>query len=179
MRSPHEAPARGHRIQTRGDRIEVVCHAGLRPTVVIMRATFRAFKRCGSLLDGFAAGALVQAAWKYGSLGASRSHRNRTRPDAAETADRRLDRRRSTPAAAGAPPAKTGRFRVVTLHASGGMGKVFVAKDDQLNRSVALKEIREQFADDPQIRDRFLREAEVTGQLEHPGIVPVYALGTL
>src|SRR5580698_6292533 len=72
---------------------------------------------------------------------------------------------------------ETTRFRVVSLHASGGMGKVFVAEDDQLHRSVALKEIQEQFADDPQIRDRFLREAEVTGQLEHPGIVPVYALG--
>ena len=77
----------------------------------------------------------------------------------------------------GALANETGRFRVVTLHASGGMGNVFVAKDDQLNRSVALKEIRELFADDQQIRDRFLREAEVTGQLEHPGIVPVYALG--
>jgi serine/threonine protein kinase len=72
---------------------------------------------------------------------------------------------------------ETTRFRVVALHASGGMGNVFVAKDDQLHRSVALKEIQEQFADDRQIRDRFLREAEVTGQLEHPGIVPVYAMG--
>jgi eukaryotic-like serine/threonine-protein kinase len=70
-----------------------------------------------------------------------------------------------------------GRFRVETLHASGGMGNIFVAKDEQLNRSVALKEIQDRFADDPQIRERFLREAEVTGQLEHPGIVPVYALG--
>ena len=72
---------------------------------------------------------------------------------------------------------ETTRFRVVSLHASGGMGNVFVAKDDQLHRSVALKEIQERFADDRQIRDRFLREAEVTGQLEHPGIVPVYAMG--
>ena len=57
------------------------------------------------------------------------------------------------------------------------MGNVFVAKDDHLHRSVVLKEIQERFADDRQIRDRFLREAEVTGQLEHPGIVPVYAMG--
>jgi serine/threonine protein kinase len=84
-----------------------------------------------------------------------------------------------------APPAadvdrsvsETTRFRVVSLHASGGMGNVFVAEDDQLHRSVALKEIQERFADDRQIRERFLREAEVTGQLEHPGIVPVYAMG--
>jgi eukaryotic-like serine/threonine-protein kinase len=103
--------------------------------------------------------------------------------DAAKLDGSETEQTPASPASGAADPAarrtanETGRFRVVTLHASGGMGKVFVAKDDQLNRSVALKEIREQFADDPQIRDRFLREAEVTGQLEHPGIVPVYALG--
>ncbi len=105
------------------------------------------------------------------------------KPDAAQLDGSETAQMPVSPAPAPADPAarrtanETGRFRVVTLHASGGMGKVFVAKDDQLNRSVALKEIREQFADDPQIRERFLREAEVTGQLEHPGIVPVYALG--
>jgi len=79
--------------------------------------------------------------------------------------------------AAGTHANEAGRFRVVTLHASGGMGNVFVAKDDQLNRSVALKEIQPRFADDREVRERFLREAEITGQLEHPGIVPVYAMG--
>ena len=54
---------------------------------------------------------------------------------------------------------------------------MLLAKDDQLHRSVALKEIQAKFADDRQTRDRFLREAEVTGQLEHPGIVPIYAMG--
>src|SRR5208282_765795 len=44
-------------------------------------------------------------------------------------------------------------------------------------REVALKEIQERHADDPDSRARFLREAEVTGGLEHPGIVPVYGLG--
>jgi eukaryotic-like serine/threonine-protein kinase len=99
-------------------------------------------------------------------------------PDAPENAETVVNRSTEPAEAAAAPPPhETGRFRVVTLHAKGGMGNVFVAKDDQLNRSVALKEIQEPFADDPQVRDRFLREAEVTGQLEHPGIVPVYALG--
>src|SRR5208282_2482809 len=45
-------------------------------------------------------------------------------------------------------------------------------------REVALKEIQERHADDPRSRARFLREAEITGGLEHPGIVPVYGLGT-
>src|SRR5262245_35545189 len=69
------------------------------------------------------------------------------------------------------------RFQVLRPHASGGLGEVFVAKDAELNREVALKEIQARHAHHPESRARFLREAEVTGGLEHPGIVPVYALG--
>jgi serine/threonine protein kinase len=70
------------------------------------------------------------------------------------------------------------RFRVLRPHARGGLGAVFVALDDELHREVALKQILESHADDPTSRQRFLVEAEVTGGLEHPGIVPVYGLGT-
>jgi serine/threonine protein kinase len=70
------------------------------------------------------------------------------------------------------------RFRVLRPHARGGLGAVFVALDSELNREVALKQILDEVADDPTSRERFLLEAEVTGALEHPGIVPVYALGT-
>ncbi len=69
------------------------------------------------------------------------------------------------------------RFRVLRPHARGGLGVVFVALDDELHREVALKQILDQHADDPVSRQRFLLEAEVTGGLEHPGIVPVYGLG--
>jgi WD40 repeat protein/serine/threonine protein kinase len=69
------------------------------------------------------------------------------------------------------------RFQILRPHASGGLGEVFVARDGDLNREVALKEIQARHADSPQNRARFVREAEVTGGLEHPGIVPVYALG--
>lgn len=69
------------------------------------------------------------------------------------------------------------RFRVLRSHAKGGLGEVFVAQDTELNREVALKEIQDRFADDEASRSRFLLEAEVTGGLEHPGIVPVYGLG--
>ena len=62
-------------------------------------------------------------------------------------------------------------------HARGGLGEVFVALDEELHREVALKEIQERFADHPDSRARFLREAEITGNLEHPGVVPVYGLG--
>src|SRR5262249_22014987 len=70
------------------------------------------------------------------------------------------------------------RFRVLRPHARGGLGQVFVARDEELKREVALKEIQGRHADDPESRARFLQEAEVTGGLEHPGIVPVYSLGT-
>ena len=70
------------------------------------------------------------------------------------------------------------RFRVLRPHARGGLGAVFVALDTELHREVALKRILDDHADDPTSRQRFLLEAEVTGGLEHPGIVPVYGLGT-
>src|SRR5262249_28836456 len=65
------------------------------------------------------------------------------------------------------------RFRVLRPHARGGLGAVFVALDTELHREVALKQILEKHADDPYSRQRFLVEAEITGGLEHPGIVPV------
>jgi serine/threonine protein kinase/tetratricopeptide (TPR) repeat protein len=57
------------------------------------------------------------------------------------------------------------------------LGAVFVAMDAEVNREVALKQILDRHADDPTSRSRFLLEAEITGGLEHPGIVPVYGLG--
>src|SRR5262249_5103443 len=79
---------------------------------------------------------------------------------------------------AGTPTSSGLRFRVLRPHARGGLGEVFVAHDEELHREVALKEIQDRHADDPPSRARFLLEAEITGGLEHPGIVPVYGLGT-
>jgi non-specific serine/threonine protein kinase/serine/threonine-protein kinase len=73
---------------------------------------------------------------------------------------------------------EAGRFRVLRPHARGGLGEVSVTLDGELRRQVALKEIRPEHADDPAARARFLLEAEVTGHLEHPGVVPVYGLGS-
>jgi serine/threonine protein kinase len=69
------------------------------------------------------------------------------------------------------------RYRILRPHARGGLGEVFVALDQELHREVALKEIQEERAHDSVSRGRFLLEAEITGGLEHPGIVPVYGLG--
>ncbi len=80
------------------------------------------------------------------------------------------------PSGAQAPASQ--RFRVLRPHAKGGLGQVSVAQDQELNREVALKEIQPRFADDEMSRGRFLLEAEITGGLEHPGIVPIYGLGS-
>ncbi len=78
---------------------------------------------------------------------------------------------------AGAVTSGGERFQVLKPHARGGLGAVFVALDRELNREVALKQILDAHADDASSRRRFLLEAEITGRLEHPGIVPVYGLG--
>jgi len=70
-----------------------------------------------------------------------------------------------------------GRFSVLRLHQKGGLGRVSIALDEELNREIALKEILPAHADNEENRTRFVREAEITGALEHPGVVPVYSLG--
>ncbi len=78
---------------------------------------------------------------------------------------------------AGAPTAPGARFRILRPHAKGGLGIVSVALDQELDRPVAFKEIQDKYADHADSRARFVIEAEVTGKLEHPGVVPVYGLG--
>jgi serine/threonine protein kinase len=56
------------------------------------------------------------------------------------------------------------------------LGEVWVAEDLELGREVGLKQIQERHKDNPDSRRRFLREAEITSRLRHPGIVPVYGL---
>jgi PAS domain S-box-containing protein len=68
------------------------------------------------------------------------------------------------------------RYTLTRLHASGGIGRVWLARDSEFGRNVALKELRPERADHATHRARFLQEAHITGQLEHPGIVPVYEL---
>ena len=77
----------------------------------------------------------------------------------------------------GQPTSWNGRFRVVRPHARGGLGVVSVALDDELDREVAFKEIKGEYADHSGRRAQFVLEAEITGKLEHPGIIPIYGLG--
>jgi PAS domain S-box-containing protein len=69
-----------------------------------------------------------------------------------------------------------GRYSLTSVHAFGGIGRVWRARDQHVGRDVALKELRPDQAT-PSAATRFLREARITGQLEHPGVVPVYEIG--
>ncbi len=70
------------------------------------------------------------------------------------------------------------RYQALWAHATGGLGDIFIAEDGELQRRVALKVIQAHHARNPVSRERFMSEAEITGNLEHPGIVPVYGLGS-
>lgn len=65
------------------------------------------------------------------------------------------------------------RYTWVSEVGAGGLGKVWLARDNDLSREVALKEIKPGSSSDEAIR-RLIKEAQITGQLQHPGIVPVY-----
>ncbi|MBS0266175.1 MAG: protein kinase [Planctomycetes bacterium] len=81
------------------------------------------------------------------------------------------------PTNANASHARAERYRILRLHAKGGLGLVSVAEDQELPRQVALKEIQAARAFDQHSRRQFVTEAEITARLEHPGIVPIYGLG--
>ena len=72
------------------------------------------------------------------------------------------------------PPLRRKELTLKGLHSTGGIGQVWIAYDEVLGREVALKELKADKARSPQNLERFFREAQLTGQLEHPGIVPVY-----
>jgi tetratricopeptide (TPR) repeat protein len=82
--------------------------------------------------------------------------------------------RRAGPAPESREGDHTGKFLLRKFHAKGGMGEVWVAEDSRIGRVVALKKIR---SGREAAADKFLHEAQITGQLEHPGVVPVHEVG--
>jgi serine/threonine protein kinase/beta-lactam-binding protein with PASTA domain len=75
------------------------------------------------------------------------------------------------------PPLLGGRYRLDKLIGGGGMGEVWEAHDDVLDRLVAIKIIRPHLADDENVRARLRVEAQLAGKLHHPGIVDVFDYG--
>src|SRR5262245_45301771 len=72
---------------------------------------------------------------------------------------------------------RIGKYQVVRPLGRGAMGRVYVAHDTSLERDVALKVMAAQAADDPQVQERFAREAKAVARLTHPNVVTVYELG--
>ena len=70
--------------------------------------------------------------------------------------------------------AVAGQFSIEREIGRGGMGVVYLARDEQLHRAVAIKTLPPHLSYDPQVRARFLREARTAAALSHPNIVPVY-----
>lgn len=70
-----------------------------------------------------------------------------------------------------------GRYELIRKLGQGGLGRVWLARDVSLNRHVALKEISHAAGATETIIERFKHEAEITGRLDHPSIVPIYQLG--
>jgi serine/threonine-protein kinase len=76
------------------------------------------------------------------------------------------------------PPEHTGdRYQLSGEIARGGMGAVLRGRDVDLGRDLAVKVLLEKYADRPEVARRFLEEAQVGAQLQHPGVVPVYDIG--
>src|SRR5207302_368810 len=70
-------------------------------------------------------------------------------------------------------PAQVGRYEVEEEIGRGGMGQVLRARDTAFERSLAVKVLLEAYRDRPELVRRFVEEARVMGQLQHPGIAPV------
>jgi eukaryotic-like serine/threonine-protein kinase len=70
-----------------------------------------------------------------------------------------------------------GRYRTQELLGRGGMASVYLARDGELDRPVAVKVLAEHLADTPGFRKRFLREAKLAAQLSHPNVVQVFDVG--
>ena len=75
------------------------------------------------------------------------------------------------------PPTVIGGHRVIKLLGKGGMGRVYLAHDEQLDRDVAIKTMLPSRADDPAARKRFLRESRAVAKVEHENVVSIYQVG--
>jgi serine/threonine-protein kinase len=101
-------------------------------------------------------------------------------PAAAESSTRDLSPPDTAPPGAAPPlPAPAGRYQLGEEIGRGGMGEVHRARDPHLDRELAVKVLSGDGHDHPELLRRFVEEAQVCSQLQHPGIVPVHDLGTL
>src|SRR5262249_23085463 len=77
------------------------------------------------------------------------------------------------------PSERLARLQLLGEFARGGMGVIIKGRDSDLGRDLAVKVLLEQHRENPDLIRRFVEEAQIAGQLQHPGVVPVHELGTL
>lgn len=73
---------------------------------------------------------------------------------------------------------RLGDYEIISVAGAGGMGIVYKAKQQSLDRVVALKVIQDEIASEPEYRQRFLREARLAASVDHPHVVTVYDVGS-
>jgi serine/threonine-protein kinase len=98
-----------------------------------------------------------------------------------DTADGTAEAPLVNPSSPEMPPTadRTVRVQLLGEIARGGMGVVLKGRDPDLGRDLAVKVLLEAHKEKPDLVRRFVEEAQIGGQLQHPGVVPVYELGTL
>src|SRR5262249_25595787 len=83
-----------------------------------------------------------------------------------------------TPDSSAPQPERIGRYRIERVLGKGGFGLVYLAHDDQLQRSVAIKVPHRKLVDRPEAAEAYLTEARTVANLDHPNIVPVHDVGS-
>ena len=76
-----------------------------------------------------------------------------------------------------APGTKLGPYEIQSIVGAGGMGEVYRARDTRLERTVAIKVLSTHLSDNPELKQRFEREAKTISQLNHPNICTLYDVG--
>ena len=156
------------------DRFEAAWKSGVEPMIEdFLTPTLRAEPRFARrLLDELVA--IDDEYRRRGSMPADRNDLATRFPELLE--GKTVSASRSTAGGTEPPVALEVRLDDLRFHARGGLGEVYRARDPKLHRDVAVKFIRHDLVTDD-LRDRFVVEAEITGRLDHPGVVPLYGLG--
>ncbi|MEL6108207.1 MAG: protein kinase, partial [Planctomycetota bacterium] len=104
------------------------------------------------------------------------TRKDRSDSDLRETLDHSTTDTRSGegPLAERLLPVKLGRYQVTRLLGRGGMGSVYLARDEQLDRDVALKVPKFDLKENSRARERFYREARAAAKITHPNLCPIY-----
>ena len=89
-----------------------------------------------------------------------------------------LQERDTLPEGPPKPVAAAGRYLLLGEIGRGGMGAVLRGRDPELGRELAVKVLLQESAHRPDVVQRFREEAQIGGQLQHPGVVPVYELSS-